>query len=158
MPLSRRKIKCYVTFTNFIGTVFSVNLRIIVTQIIHQKKVSLFTTSLINLNDKSFHIKNAIVQGLKKLLKMQKWKSSASITSMGVIYSQDFLLSFYFYEAKQRCGAFKTCCWPSAVSYFNEYISKKMKTKDKSRLIVYLNTTPDFFFSLQSSNNASLNA
>lgn len=35
---------------------------------------------------------------------------------------------------------------------------KKMQTKDKSRLIVYLNTPPDFFFSLRSSNNASLNA
>lgn len=36
-------------------------------QIIHQTKVSLFTTGLISLNDKSFHIKNAIVQGLKKI-------------------------------------------------------------------------------------------
>lgn len=96
MPLSRRKIKCYVTFTNFIGTVFSVNLRIMLAQIIHQTKVSLFTTGLISLNDKSFHIKNAIVARTKKIAQNAEMKVFCIYNFYGRHLFTGFPLKFLF--------------------------------------------------------------
>lgn len=94
---------------------------------------SLCTTSLISLNDKSFHIKKAIVQGLKKLLKMQKWKAS---NLYGRHLFTGFPLKILFLWSKAKMWSFQNLLFTIC-----------------SKLIKW-----DFFFPLQSSNIASLNA
>lgn len=76
-------------------------------QIIHQTKVSLFTTGLISLNDKSFHIKNAIVARTKKIAQNAEMKVFCIYNFYGRHLFTGFPLKFLFLWSKAKMWSFQ---------------------------------------------------